>query len=253
MTIWETISLAFLVIGGNDIPRGVPGAGRSQTLLIRPHVLLPESPLLDVRRGEFPILFSLIDAMKEPFPLLLSGEMQINLNDVGSIVMEVSLQIEDGAKPFRPDGLVIHIHLWESFAAENLRMHANDQHLLIIRPIGDADPPAFWEVTICAPQKIVLQFAVAGLFESEYLAALGVDTGHHVLDGPIFSGRVHPLEDQQHSKAVGGIEKLLQHAQLCNMLRLKLAIVLHRFVHRLHGCRPFPRLDLVALPDAKIV
>ena len=50
------------VIGGNDVPGRVPGAGRVQASLISLHVLLPVLPFVNVCRAEFPILVRLINA-----------------------------------------------------------------------------------------------------------------------------------------------------------------------------------------------
>ena len=69
-----------------------------------------------------------------------------------------------------------------------------------------------------APEKIVLQFRRARMLEAEHLAALRIDPGHHVLDGAVFACRIHRLKDQQDGIAVGCVEKLLQRAQLRNML-----------------------------------
>jgi hypothetical protein len=63
--------------------------------------------------------------------------------------------------------------------------------LLVIGPVEDADPPAFRKVAGGAPEKIVLQFAGAGMLEAEDLAALRIDTRHHVPDGAVVSCRVH--------------------------------------------------------------
>lgn len=52
---------------------------------------------------------------------------------------------------------------------------------------------------------MVLQFRGAGMFEAEYLAALRIDSGHHVLDGAIFSRRIDRLKNQQDGIAVGCI------------------------------------------------
>src|SRR5579859_3185548 len=60
-----------LVVGGNDVPRSVPGAGRADTLLIGFHVLLPESALLDIRGAEFPVLCRVIDAFEKPLALFV--------------------------------------------------------------------------------------------------------------------------------------------------------------------------------------
>ena len=106
----------------------------------------------------------------------------------------------------------------EPFAAENLGMHADDQHLLVIGSVEDADPPAFRQIARGAPEKIVLQFGGAGMLEAEDLAALRIDPGHHMPDGAVLSRRIHRLKDQQDGIAVGRVEKLLQRAQLRNML-----------------------------------
>ena len=52
-------------------------------------------------------------------------------------------------------------------------------------------------------RKSCSQFGGARMFEAEDLAALGVDPGHHVSDGAVFSGRIHRLKNQQDRMAVG--------------------------------------------------
>src|ERR1035437_2624383 len=60
----------FLIIGGNDVPGRVMGAGRAQASLIGLQVMLPMFPLVSVREAEFPILVRLINALEESFSLL---------------------------------------------------------------------------------------------------------------------------------------------------------------------------------------
>ncbi len=62
-------------------------------------------------------------------------------------------------------------------------MHPDDQHLLIIGTIEDADAPAFRQMAVCAPEKIMFQLIGGRLFETENLAALRIDPGHDVPDG----------------------------------------------------------------------
>ena len=112
------------------------------------------------------------------------------------------LQIHDGAIPVLPDGLLVTQLVREPLAAKYLRMHADDQHLLVIGAVEDADPPAFRQTAGRAPEKIVLQFLGARLLEAENLAALRIDPGHHVLDGAVLAGGVHRLKDQQDGIAV---------------------------------------------------
>jgi len=59
----------FLVIGGNDIPGRIGGAGRGQASLISPHVVLPVFPFVNVREAEFPVFLWLIDTREETIPL----------------------------------------------------------------------------------------------------------------------------------------------------------------------------------------
>ena len=84
-------------------------------------------------------------------------------------------------------------------------MHPDDEHLLVVRTIEDADPPAFGKPARRAPKKIVLQFLGAGLFETENLAPLRVDPGHDVPDRAVFAGGIHSLKDQEQRIAAGRI------------------------------------------------
>ena len=89
-------------------------------------------------------------------------------------------------------------------------MHADDEHLLVVGTIEDADPPAFRQTAGRAPEKIVLQFLGARLFETENLTALRIDPGHDVPDGAVLAGGVHRLKNQQQRIAVGRVVKALQ-------------------------------------------
>ena len=91
------------------------------------------------------------------------------------------------------------------------------------------------------------------MFEAEYLAALRIDPGHHMLDCTVFSGRIHRLKDQQDTKAVGCVEKLLQRTQISNVLYQQFLILLLELEHGSHVGRPLPEGDLVSLPYAKIL
>jgi hypothetical protein len=53
-----------------------------------------------------------------------------------------------------------------------------------------------------APQEVVVQLLRRRLLKAEDLATLGVDAGHHVLDGAIFASRVHGLEHHEHCVAI---------------------------------------------------
>src|SRR4051794_27782545 len=53
----------------------------------------------------------------------------------------------------------------------------------------------------------MLLFRRAGMAVAEHLATLRVDPGHHVLDDPVFSSRIHRLENQQDGVGVGCVKK----------------------------------------------
>ena len=89
-------------------------------------------------------------------------------------------------------------------------MHAHYQHLLVIRPVEDADLTALGELARGAPEEIVLQFLGRGRLERKHLAALRIDSRHDVLDRPIFAGRVQRLQDHKNRPAVLGVEHVLQ-------------------------------------------
>ncbi len=83
------------VIGRHHIPGGLAGTGGSQTFLIGLPILFPEFPLLDVRQAEFPVLLRLVNAGQKALSLLVLREVQVELDDPGSIAVEMSLQILD--------------------------------------------------------------------------------------------------------------------------------------------------------------
>ena len=93
----------------------------------------------------------------------------------------------------------------------------------------------------------------AGMLEAEHLAALRIDPGHHVLDGAVFSRRIHRLKDQQHGVAVGRIEQLLLCAQLRDVLLQKLLVLLFDLYTGSTFVGHFLEIDLVAFAHAKVL
>ena len=77
------------------------------------------------------------------------------------------------------------------------RMHTDDENFFVIGAIEDANFAARGNALMGAPEIVVVQFFVAGCLERMDVATLGIDAGHHVLDGAVFSGGVHCLKNQQ--------------------------------------------------------
>jgi hypothetical protein len=130
-------------------------------------------------------------------------------------------------------------------------MHAGDQYLLVIGSVEDADPSAFRQITCGAPEKIVFQFGDAGVFEAEHLASLGVDAGHHVSDGAVFSRRIHRLKNQQDGIPIRRVEKSLLRTKLRNVLSQKFLVLFFRLVHGLDFDRPRFEIELGSFTQAK--
>jgi len=79
------------------------------------------------------------------------------------------LQVHDGTIPVLPDGRRVRQLIRQLLAEKKFRMHAHDEHFLVIRTIEDADPPPFGKPARRTPEKIVFELFGAGLFETEHL------------------------------------------------------------------------------------
>ncbi len=132
-------------------------------------------------------------------------------------------------------------------------MHANDQHLLVIRAIEDADLAALGQAPGRVPQEVMLQLLGAGMFETENLAALRIDAGHHVLNRAVLAGRVHGLKNQQQRIAVGGIQQVLLGAQFFDMFAEQLFVLVFRAIDWLPFGGPLVERDVLARPNTIVV
>src|SRR5664279_1705539 len=74
-----------LVIGRDDIPGRVLGAGRVQASLKRLHILLPVLPLMNVREAELPVLLRIINPLAESLALFVLREMEEDLDNLGAV------------------------------------------------------------------------------------------------------------------------------------------------------------------------
>jgi hypothetical protein len=79
------------VVGRHYIPGRVIRAGRAEALLVGRSILLPELSLLDVGPADLPVLVGFVDTRQEPLQLFLLREMEEELDDEGSIGMQVAL------------------------------------------------------------------------------------------------------------------------------------------------------------------
>src|SRR5262245_4124286 len=108
--------------------------------------------------------------------------------------MQMLLEVDDGLEPAFPDVAVDELW-WQILRLEDFGMDTNDQDLLIVRAVEDADPTAFGKRHRSAPEKIVRELDRAGMLKADHLDALRVDAGHHVLDDAILAGGIQRLKD----------------------------------------------------------
>jgi len=81
--------------------------------------------------------------------------MEKYFNGLRSVSMKVFLHVDDGLISVFPDVLFVAQFRRQRLIAEDLRMHPNDQHFLVIRTIKDTDPSAFGKSARRPPEKIV--------------------------------------------------------------------------------------------------
>jgi hypothetical protein len=72
-------------------------------------------------------------------------------------------------------------------------MHSNNQRLLVVGTVEDADPGTFRKAAVGAPEKIMIEFFSPRLFETNNLAALCIDPRHHVTDGAVLAPKPRVL------------------------------------------------------------
>jgi len=66
--------------------------------------------------------------------------VQEDLDDPGAVAVKMRLEIHDGTIPLRPDGLRVEQFLRQPLREQDLGMHANDEHFLVVGAIEDATP-----------------------------------------------------------------------------------------------------------------
>jgi hypothetical protein len=99
---------------------------------------VPKPALLYVVRGELPIVIGEIDAPQEALALLLFREVEEELDDPESVPGQVPLPIVDRFIPTFPDMMFARLGR-KLLAEKDFRVHPDDQHLLVVRPVEDAD------------------------------------------------------------------------------------------------------------------
>src|SRR4029077_16172793 len=97
----------------------------------------------------------------------------------------------------------------EMLLLQQIRVNPDNQYLLIIRPIKNANPSSLREPLGRPPEVIVVQFFMRGALEAGDFASLWVEARHHVLDRAILSRGIQSLEHQQKGVGISSRQNIL--------------------------------------------
>ena len=97
-------------------------------------------------------------------------------------------------------------------------MNANDEDFFVIRPVEDGDSASFRGSPSRSPEKVVQPFLFGWCLETEYVDSLGIDAGHHVLDGAVLARRVEGLKNNDDRILLARPQQLLSLGQAGHIL-----------------------------------
>ena len=161
--------------------------------------------------------------------------MQEELADDHAVAGQIPLEGVDVLEALPPD-LGGDERRREPLPGEHLGMHPDDEHLLVVGAVEDADPAALGQATRRAPHEVVVELLVGGRLERVHLGPLRVHPRHDVLDRAVLPGGVHALEDQEQRPAILRVELLLELAEGLDLPIETLAcLVLGRDAPRVRG------------------
>ena len=93
---------------------------------------------------------------EEPAALLLLADVEEELDDPEALVGEVALPVVDLAEAAVPDAPVLELGR-ELLAGEDLRVDPDDEHLLVVGAVEDADVAALRQLLRVAPEVVVVE------------------------------------------------------------------------------------------------
>src|SRR5262249_26387158 len=174
-----------LVIGWNDEPGRVLGAGLFHRVLVCRDVFRPQLALGIVAFADLPMSRRIVQALREARELFFRTDVQIEFQDARAVLDQHFLEIVDQVVTLGPD------------RARNQVMNAYHEDILVVRAIENRDLPLRRSAHMDAPQKIVRAFDLARLLEPINERSLRIDAAEYVTDHAVFPGRVERLQDDQ--------------------------------------------------------
>ncbi len=241
-----------LVVGRDHVPGGLLAARGFEAGFVGLAIVVPVGALRDVLGLDLPVLGGLQDAIEQALSLLLPGDMQEDLDDARAVLREVPLEAVDRAVALLPDALLLAV-VGQRLCEQDLGVHPDDQHLLVIGAVEDRDLAALGKVARRAPEEVVAQFLGRRVGKAEDVAALRIDARHDVLDAAVLAGRIHGLEDDEDGVAVGRVEQLLQVAHALHVRFQQVLVLVLAGIDRLDARRPAVELHLRVGGDAIVL
>jgi len=165
-------------------------------------VVVPVLPVLPVPGVDLPRLARLLLALDEALLLLLSADVEEELEDDRVVLHEQLLEVADVPVALLPDGL------------GDEPMHAHDEHVLVVGAVEDGELALARCVAVDAPEEVVLPLLLAGHAEGGDADASGVEEARHVLDDPVLPRGVPALEHDEHGVQARAPQEVLEVEQL---------------------------------------
>src|SRR6202042_1595613 len=101
-----------------------------------------------------PVLLGAVDPLQKADALLLARDVEEQLDDLEPVVDEPALPLIDLLVATGPDAAAPGRRR-EPLVVEELRVHAHDEHLLVVGAVEEPDLPARREVDGVPPQEVV--------------------------------------------------------------------------------------------------
>ena len=84
-----------LVVGRDNEPGGMLGAATGECILVSRRVVVPVGSLLVIGLADLPLLGRVVEPILEAFQLLPFGDVQVELEDMGVVLDEATLESID--------------------------------------------------------------------------------------------------------------------------------------------------------------
>ncbi len=174
-----------LAVAGHDVPRRVRGRRPGQGIAVGPHVVRPQLAVVEIAETELPPLVGAVDAVLQPFPLLLGGDVQEQLDDRRALVDEQLLELADVGVALAPH------------RRRRQLLDAHDQHVLVVAAVEHGDLAIGGRVPVDPPEVVVGELLLGRHAERGDPHARRVEPGEHLAEHAVLATGVHRLEDDE--------------------------------------------------------